>query len=101
MKLNRKKIIMTILVAGLVASGSIGNAQQGAHNKKNISTKQIIDRTADELMSCTDYCIVGMELRVYWTWRGPRFYRTLVAEHNMPDLLVMTANKEADMPLDL
>lgn len=101
MKLNRKKIIMTILVAGLVASGSIGNAQQGAHNKKNISTKQIIDRTADELMSCTDYCIVGMELRVYWTWRGPRFYRTLVAEHNMPDLLVMTANKEADMPWDL
>lgn len=92
------KKIKKIVAASLLGMTAVANAyvDDGSFN-----TKEMIDNTAQNVMACTDYCIVGMELRVYWTLKGPRYYRTLVVEHNMPDLLVMTAPEIEKMPWDL
>lgn len=98
LKKVNKFIFMGALSLGMLGGSGISFA---AKDRASFDSIQLINRTASHVQSCTDYCIVGMELRMYMTWRGPRFFRTLVVEHNMPDLLVMTANREEEMPWDI
>lgn len=89
------------VAVGVIGAATFGGGAVASTNDSSFNSLELVDRTADHVQSCTDYCIVGMELRVYWTWRGPRYYRTLVVEHNMPDMLVQTATVEKEMPWDI
>lgn len=94
--MNKRNVTRRQWLAGLLAivfvfSGSPVVAGQ-------FDTPVLVERTLDQTMSCIEYAVTGVSLRVIWTPYGPYYFWTAHVRHNSPDLLSLVHPQLDGMP---
>lgn len=75
-----------------------GNNTFAAKDEVGFLTPQIITSGLAAIPNCLGYCVIGTEIRMTMTLKGPKFFATPIVRHYSPDFVVMSQNHNGHQP---